>query len=259
MHRLAALVLGGGLTLAWAHPAFAREGGPEPLPVQRPAAPIELVQPEPALPRYDDPTVPVAIDAAIEPDAPPLREVPIDGRGRLAIGGLLVGGGAVALASTVGLAVDGAPSNYWGPMLAGGIVGATVGSVLIVFGHRGLRRYRAWAAGQTESIPPQGFGFVAPAGVLLVGGTILTAGGALGWQDIVLFPKQYALPAPATPVGIGIAAFVVGATLMGIGAVRSSRFTKWRRETSGQTTSLRLTPSFGPIRGGAQLGLAGRF
>lgn len=283
MHRRVALVLGGCLTLAWADPAFARVGGPERSPVQpelapspdealdsepngssdgasESPAPIELVQPETPLPRYDDPNIPVAIDPATNSKPPPpLRHVPMDGRGRLATGGLLVGGGAVALASMVGLMVDGAPSKYWMPMFGGGLAGAVVGSVLIVVGHRGLRRYRAWAAGQTESIPPQGYAFVAPASVLLVGGTFLTIGGVLGWQDIMQLPKQYALPAPATPFGIGIAAFVAGATLMGIGAARSGQFTKWRRATSGPTASLRLTPSFGPIRGGAQLGLAGRF
>jgi hypothetical protein len=230
MLPLVALVLGGCLALA---------GG----------------EPEAALPRYDDPSLPVVT----KPGPPPLRHVPVDGRGRLATGGLLAGGGAVALASTIGLAADGAPPKYWAPMLAGGIAGATVGGLLIGFGHRGLRRYRAWAAGQTESIPPQGFGFVAPAGVLLVGGTFLSIGGAAGWVDIMQFPKRYALPAPATPMGVGIAAFAVGATLMGVGAARSSRFTKWRRDTSRPTATLRLTPSFGPIRGGAQLGLAGRF
>jgi hypothetical protein len=244
MHRLVALVLGGCLTLAWA-PAFAGEGGPEP---------------EPALPRYDDPSIPVPIEAAIESKAPPLRPIPWDGRGRLATGGLLVGGGAVALASTVGLAADGAPFKYWGPMFAGGFVGAAVGSVLIVLGHRSLRRYRTWEAGQTESIPAQGYGFAAPAAVLLVGGTFLTLGGGLGWADIMQFRKQYALPAPATPFVIGIAAFVTGATLMGIGSVRSNHFTKWRRATSGWwNAGSSLTPSFGPMRGGAQLGLAGRF
>lgn len=289
MHRLVALVLGGCLTLAWADPAFARIGGPERPPVQQPSvrvepelapspdptldpepnersdgasespAPIELVQPETPLPRYDDPNIPVAIDPATNSKPPPLRHVPMDGRGRLATGGLLVGGGAVALASMVGLMVDGAPSKYWMPMFAGGFAGSVVGGVLIVFGHRGLRRYRVWAGGQTESIPPQGYGFLAPGSVLLVGGTYLTIGGALGWQDIMQFRKEYALPAPATPFGIGIAAFVAGATLLGIGAARSRQFTKWRRATSGPTASLRLTPSFGPLRGGAQLGLAGRF
>jgi hypothetical protein len=239
MHRLVALVLAGGLPLAWAGPAFAREGGPEPLPVQ----------PERALPRYDDPNLPVAIDPVIDPKKPPLRKVPVDGRGRLAAGGLLVGGGAVALGSTIGLAVDGAPSKYWLPMLAGGLAGSTVGTVLIVWGHRGLRRYRVWAAGQTESIPPQGYGFVAPAGILLVGGTFLTIGGTLGWADIMRFPKQYRLPAPATPMGVGIAAFATGVTLFVIGATRSHRFNKW----------LRLAPNFVPIRGGAYFGLTGRF
>lgn len=249
MLRLVALALGGCLTFAWACPVFAHDSGPEPDKT-----------PEATLPRYDDPSLPAAIDAAIEPETPPLRRVPMDGRGRLATGGLLVGGGAVALASTIGLAVDGAPAKYWGPMLAGGMAGAAVGSVLIVFGHRGLRRYRAWEASQTESIPPQGFGFVAPASVLLVGGVWLTTIGAMGWVDIMQFPKQYALPAPATPLGVGIAAFVVGATMMGIGATRSRRFTKWRRDTSEWwTAGMRLTPRFGPIRGGAQFGIAGWF
>jgi hypothetical protein len=144
-------------------------------------------------------------------------------------------------------------------MLAGGIAGAAVGSLVLAFGHRSFRRYRQWEAGQTESIPPQGLGFVAPAGVLLTGGTLLTIGGVMGWIDITTFHKQYALPAPATPFGVGIAAVVVGATLMGIGATRSARFNRWRRDTSERAARLQLTPSFGPIRRGAQFGISGRF
>ncbi|KIG13229.1 hypothetical protein DB30_00452 [Enhygromyxa salina] len=259
-----------------------------------PAPPPERVQPEAALPRFDDPTIPVAIDPidpidpiGLEPEPPPLRAIPFDGRGRLAIGGLLVGAGAATVASSIALEVDGAPPKYWAPMMAAGIGGTIVGSVLIVVGRRKLRSYREWESslprvnqsrkvsangrealaraensGQTESIPRQGLGLVAPACVLMIGGTILAVGGATLWQSQefgVQFPWDYSLPAPEAALGIGIGSFVVGATLMGIGATRSKRFTTWRQDTSNPTARLHLTPIFGPIRGGAQLGLFSRF
>lgn len=253
------------LLFAGSSRAHAGEPEPEPPPIQQPA-PASIVDPEAppsaevepasdALPGYDHP---LAV-----PADPPLREVPPDGRGLLASGSLLLTAGVAFLISGSLLSVDGDTKILtFAPILGVGIFAPIAGSLLLGIGAHRHRAYRSWKADQTEPIPPQGTGLVAPGAVFLVAGTATTVLAGVLSVDTLGPP-----PGAAPMVGIGLTSMAVGATLMGIGAHRHKRFGAWRSETSG-LARVQLAPTFVFMpgrssrsrgRGAMQLGLSGRF
>jgi hypothetical protein len=178
MRRAARILAFVMLALGWAEPAWA--GDPERPSVQRPSA-IELAvepsveplppAPEVGLPSYADPIVADPIPVA--------REVPRDGRGRLAMGTIAMVGGATVFAGTIALAVEGYEPDVWGPTLVLGGLATVTGGLLIHGGRRRLHAYREWEAAQSDVVPRQGHGLVASGGALLIAGAAAGMSGTI--------------------------------------------------------------------------------
>ena len=210
------------------------------------------------LPSYKSPVRSTSLG---QPEAEPQRdtaepgvEVPQPGRGSVAVGALLLGGGALTMLSAPKLAAANYTVDLWGPVLTLGGLSMASGALFLGLGLRRQKRYQAWLTTQTERPPPRGYGLAASGGVLIVGGgivatlgTVGTMVGTLGWQDPSV---GYAA------IAVGASALVTGAVLTTLGVRRNQHFNTWRLR---ERHPVEIAPIVSPILGGAQLGLSGRF
>jgi hypothetical protein len=209
------------------------------------------------LPRYEE--VPPAVegegdgsgygfDEGFEP-APP------SGHGRLAVGGILLGGGAALTVISATMIVRDTDILAWipGAVLGAGALTAGLGVTLTGVGYR--RRYRRWAEGYggRKALPPPGTGLIAGGITCLAAGGfgMLIGGVSLTLQDEDDPPYgQVMLPLAATSVVTGIALVIPGAK-------RKGAYRKW--------DETRLAPTLGVLPGvrrrpaGVSVGLAGQF
>jgi hypothetical protein len=235
--RISTTLLAGCLTVAASSPALAAEPSSDQ-----------------ALPRYDDPV--------FTPIDPPKPQVPNDGRGLLAAGGIVGIGGTVSLISGIVLITTGdssTQSDFW-PLLVVGAVGTTAGSLLLGWGVPRHREYRKWEAQQTDAIPRQGLGLMGAGTALMVGGMAGTLISASIWSaqndplKIYLDPNPRRLAGAKVGVGLGATSIALGAALLATGAVGLKRFGAWRR-----ARSVHLTPTLMPTRHALHVGLVGHF
>ena len=242
--RVGAALLGGALVMGWALPASANE--PAPAPAVEPSS-------EGALPSYAD--VVVAEPHTWDEVAATPRPVPRDGRGRLVIGSAVLVGGAAMFAGSVALAVEGHEVSMWASTIVTGTGAAITGSLLLVGGSRRLRAYREWESARPDVVPRQGHGLIGSGAVLMVLGVAGGMFGTIGWAASRVGYQEDERPlSPLFPamLGVGIGSLAVGSTLTILGVKQHDRFEAWR---SGP----QLLPGISPLRGGAQIGLSGRF
>ena len=215
-----------------------------------------------ALPSYDAAPVLEASKPGPKPDTDtPSSSVPESGNGALASGGVLVGGGgAMIISSIVLLGVEPRSSGLWTASLVVGGLGASAGTVLLIFGRSRRRRYREWAAAESDSAPARGNGMTASGALLLSAGAFSSVLGTVGLVlDSVGFGATGPSPLSISALSLGLGSTVVGAGLVIGGARQGKRFRAWRSEVGGGLARLQLSPSAGLLAGGAQLGLSGRF
>ena len=211
----------------------------EPSPEGLPAYDAEL-------PTYDvAPTQPPLDDGG----KPALRYAPKDGRGLISLGGIMAGGGTVLTAASIGLLAANEDVPVW---IAGSVLGGLAlagGIAMLVGGKKRLKSYQTWEADLGEPVPRQGSGLrAAGMGCLIGGGFGAVMGGiSLALQDDEDPPYGEVL------LGLGLSSGVAGIVMVAIGIRRENQFKKWRR---GETT---LVPTVGGLRGGASVGVAGRF
>lgn len=224
---------------------------PEPEPASLPSYDAEL-------PSYDE----APIDPLADPDlgfvAPPEPEpeqIPRSGYGRVAVGSILLGGGAVLTGISAGMIVADIDALAWIP---GAVVGAgaiTAGALSILTGKLRQKKYRAWAEpyGGERAVPRSGAGLTA-AGLtcVIAGGAGLTIGGlSLTVQD------TDDLPYGEVMMSLAAVSLVTGATLMAYGGKRKKEFQRWRMHSV--TPSFSLLPGSSQRLAGISLGLIGRF
>ncbi|MCA9682752.1 MAG: hypothetical protein KC457_11185 [Myxococcales bacterium] len=223
-----------------------------PAPSEGTGYPVAEVAPE-GLPAYDAelPTYDVAPTQPPLDDGgkPALRYAPKDGRGLISLGGIMAGGGTVLTAASIGLLAANEDVPVW---IAGSVLGGLAlagGIAMLVGGKKRLKSYQTWEADLGEPVPRQGSGLrAAGMGCLIGGGFGAVMGGiSLALQDDEDPPYGEVL------LGLGLSSGVAGIVMVAIGIRRENQFKKWRR---GETT---LVPTVGGLRGGASVGVAGRF
>ena len=238
--RISTTLLAGCLTFAASSPSLAAEP--------------ESETSDEALPRYDDP-IPTTID-------PPEQQVPNDGRGLLAAGGIVAIGGVASLVSGIVLITNGdsnTRSDFW-PLLVVGGVGTTAGGLLLGWGVPRHRAYRKWEAQQTDAVPRQGLGLLGAGTALMVSGMAGTVISGSIWaaqndfERVYLDPNPRRLAGAQVGVGLGLSTIAVGTALLATGVVRLKRFSAWRR-----ARGVSVMPTLMPTRTGLHVGLVGRF
>ncbi|PRQ01115.1 hypothetical protein [Enhygromyxa salina] len=228
------------------------------VPVQQPAPPPE----QPRLPSYDA-ELPTYADTPLDPFEPveslepvlPHRPLP-DGRGRVAVGAILSGGGLVLTGVSIGMIAIDEDIAVWipGAVIGGAAIIAGLSAALV--GRQRRDKYREWTTphGGPDVVPKSGIGLVASGVTCMVAGTVgVIAGGiSLPIQGNGDMPYgQVLLPVSA-------ASIVTGAGLLGGGLKRHRKFETWNAQRS-------LTPVVAPLGGlgrqpsGASFGVAGRF
>jgi hypothetical protein len=270
--------LSGMAAPAWAAPPLERLGpasegepisSPEPVAVQEPAptpepvpVPVPAQEPEPQLPAYDAPLptydAPIAPDVS-SPDLPsePQSDPPT-GRGRTALGSILLGGGAALTgvsSAMIGIDTD---RGVWIPGVVIGSAALITGVTLVVTGHLRQKRYRVWAGAHADApVPRNGDGLLVGGMTCLVAGTM---GVAIGGSSMVVFQSSDDPPYGQVLVPLGLASVVTGVGLLVGAGNRRTQFKKWK--AGSVAPSLSLLPgtrqSNGGI-GGLSLGFAGRF
>lgn len=232
--------------------ASAREPSEPPSPHARPDSG--------ALPAYDSPaesTVPTVptVDGG-GADGAARASIPRDGRGSLAVGGMLLGGGVASLtASSLQLARGAEDAGVWGAGIGVGVVAAAAGTIVVIIGARDAGRYRDWARAQAEVVPRRGAGLRAAGVTATVGGGLaLTLGiTAMSVQD------PDGPPYGQGALGLGSIAAATGIGLLVGGSIRGRQFERYRLGRLEDGARLRLSPSFGLLPGGGQLGVRGTF
>jgi hypothetical protein len=224
----------------------------EPAPEPEPPAPE---QPDTqALPSYDA-SIPAYADDTPEPFIIPPRTPP-DGHGRIAVGGIMWGGG-IALVGVSGIMI------MIDEDLAAWIPGAVIGSAAIIggigsviAGHQRRKQYSEWASehGGGGKIPASGIGLVASGITCVAAGTF---GVIVGGVSLGVFQGNGDLPYGQVLLPLAAVSVVTGAGLLGAGVARQRKYKRW----DGQRT---LTPVVAPMGDqgratGASFGVAGRF
>lgn len=218
---------------------------PEPAPAE-PAA-EELPAYDAALPTYDVAPPAQPID---EGGKPQLRYAPKDGRGLISLGGVLTGGGTVLTAVSIGLIAANEDVPVW---IAGSVIGGLAiagGVAMLVGGKKRLKSYQTWEADLGEPVPRQGSGLRAAGMISMIGGGF---GAAMGGVSLLLQDDEDP-PYGQVLLGLGLSSGVAGIVMVSLGVRREREFKSWRR---GESTT--LVPTVGGLRGGATIGVAGRF
>lgn len=231
-------------------PALAPEPPPEPAPPEEPPLPA-WDQP---LPSYDQ--APIAPDVpfdgtAIEDEEPP------SGRGRQAVGAILVSGGVVLTATAATLVALDQDQPVWIPGVVIGSSAAITGAILLATGTIRRAEHKAWAARQADGpVPPRGQGMAAAGITCIVAGSMGTIIGAV---SLTSFQDADALPYGEVLVPLGTASVVTGVGLLIGSGVRSKKHQTWESGRVAPTLSLLPGARSGPSIGGLSLGVAARF
>lgn len=200
------------------------------------------------LPSYAEAPVQAPLDDADIPAPPATVETPPSGRGRFAVGSIMLVGGATLAGVSAGLLAQNIDLAAWVP---GAIIGAgsvIAGSLLMTDGAVKRGGYREWLAhnGGEQASPATGDGLFASGILCMSAGTFgaLMGGISLTLQDADDPPYGEVL----LPVGIVSAA--AGVALVSVGTKRRRAYRAWQ----GQ-----LVPSLAVRTRGLSVGLAGRF
>jgi hypothetical protein len=236
----------------------APEPAPEPQPQPQPS-PIQPAEPEPepeasGLPSYDS-DIPSYAEAPPEPVVP--ARAPLEGRGRIAVGSVVLGGGVVLLGvSSAMISID-EDLAAWipGAVVSAAAIAAGIG--LVITGHQRKQKYRKWADAQggSRAIPKSGIGLVASGITCIAAGSI---GVIMGGVSLGILEGVNDMPYGIVLMPIGGVSMATGIGLLAAGAVRHRKYTQWNTERG-------LTPVVAPIGGlgrgltGASFGIAGRF
>lgn len=285
VYALLALSLATSPVSAWAAPASepdsvqpTTEDASTPLeppaPVLEPPAPtLEPPSPEPEPEPEPEPVE----DFAVPPPGPPPSAdelegelarpsfpdpgvAPDDGMSMLVLSGTTLGLTAAGFGAAIALGLrDEVPLGY---LLPSTLV-PTVG--LLAFAGGGLylgvdrrRKYRAWEAGYRVVGLPQGKGLRIGASFALLGALAMIPSGAYALSE-----GQVELGAPL--LSLGLAAAIATPTMFIVSAQRRRRYARtggWIRPELPPRPSeagLRLSPRLSWLRGGATIGVAGRF
>jgi hypothetical protein len=239
---------------AWAAPP-PEPVTPEPVtpePVTPPAQP-----PEPQLPAYDQPLpsydeLPIAPEVSF--DGVPLEvENPPTGRGHLAVGSILLGGGLALTGVSATLIILDTDLAAWIPGALIGASAAVIGAVFVATGDLRRQAHRNWAAAHAHApVPPRGDGLVAGGLTCIIAGTM---GTMIGGVSLVAFQDVDDPPYGQVLVPLGLVSVVTGVGLLAAGGVRRKQYDRW----PGVVPSLSLLPSSRQSLGGLSLGFAGRF
>jgi hypothetical protein len=239
---------------------------PQPAPVPAPAPELEpegaYDQPpayDQPLPSYDElPIAPTVTFDGLPIDAEP--EDPPTGRGRTAVGSILLGGG-VALMSVSGTMFSrGTDPALW---LSGALIGSgsiAAGVTLVLAGHVRHKRYRSWASAHADApVPPRGDGLLAGGLTCMIAGSM---GTIIGGVSVIAFQDEDDPPYGQVLVPLGLVSVVTGVGLLVGAGMRRKQFDRW--EAGRVVPSISLLPGTrAPGRaqsiGGLSLGVAGRF
>lgn len=224
---------------------------PEPEPVSEPQLPAD----DQALPSYDE--APIAHDVSF--DGVQIMQLELEhpptGRGRTALGAILIGGGATLTgvsATMIGFDTD---LSAWIPGAVIGSAALITGVTLVVTGQRRQKRYRAWADAHADApVPARGDGLLAGGVTCMIAGTM---GTIIGGVSIIAFQAEDDPPYGQVMVPIGLASVITGVGLLASGAKRRKQFDRW--EAALVVPSLSLLPGTRQSIGGLSLGFAGRF
>jgi hypothetical protein len=243
--------------------AVAPEAVAPPIPT---AEPVPAQPPEPQLPAYDQP-LPSYDELPIAPEVPfddasfdgvPVEVEDVDpptGRGRLAVGSILFGGGVVLTSVSTALIIQDIDWAAWIPGAVIGASAAVLGAVFVATGDLRRRTHRDWASAHAHApIPPRGDGLVAGGLTCLIAGSM---GTIIGGVSIVAFQADDDPPYGQVLIPIGLVSVVTGVGLLAAGSVRRKQFDRW--ETANVVPSLSLLPGNRQSFGGISLGFAGRF
>lgn len=240
------------------HSEVVPESTPEPVPEPTPE-PAPTAQPEPQLPAADAP-LPSYDELPIGPEAsfdglPIESEDPPTGRGRTALGSMLLGGGAVLMGvSAIMLDLE-TDSAVWLPGTLIGSAAVVTGVILVVTGQLRHQKYRAWAKTHASApVPPRGDGLLAGGLTCMIAGSM---GTIIGGVSLVAFQDEDDPPYGQVLVPLGLVSVVTGVGLLAVGGKRRKQFDRWQAGTV--VPSLALLPGTRASIGGLSLGLAGRF
>ena len=126
---------------------------------------------------------------------------PPTGRGRQAVGGILVGGGVTLIGVSAAMIAIDEDIAVWIPGMVLGTAATLAGAASLVGGKKRRDRYEAWVADQGGDAPPQGVGMIAGGLTCIGAGTLgmIFGGFSLALQDGGDLPYgQVLLPLGAT-------------------------------------------------------------
>jgi hypothetical protein len=232
------------------------EPEPEPLPsATQPAEPEPEPEPEVSgLPSYDS-GIPTYAEAPPEPVVP--TRAPLNGRGRIAVGSIVLGGGVVLVGvSSAMISID-EDLAAWIPGAVVGAAAIAAGIGLVITGRQRTKKYSEWADshGGVRAIPKSGMGLVASGITCIAAGSI---GLIMGGVSLGIFEGGDDMPYGAVLMPIGGVSVATGIGLLSGGAARHRKYTQWDVQRG-------LTPVVAPLGGlgrgptGASFGIAGRF
>ena len=237
------------LPAAESAPAPAPEPEPEPEPESQSGLPSYA-----AIPEYQEaPPPPPEYVEYVEDVEPNLR--PPTGRGRQAVGGILLGGGITLIGiSATMIAID-EDVAVWIPGTVLGFGAAIGGAASLIGGHVRHQRYQQWMSENGgEGAPPAGVGMIASGVTCMSAGTFGMLVGGLS----LLLQGEGDLPYGQVMVPLGATSVATGLGLTIAGARRNKRFNRWD-EGQAPTPSVSLLRGRGRNVGGAVVGLSGRF
>jgi hypothetical protein len=199
-----------------------------------------------ALPTWD--TAEPAVEQVYEEEyeyAPPLREVPRDGKGAMVFGSFLAVGGLAATSLGVAALADGWAG--WGVSgISFGVPVAGVGIGVTALGVKRHRAYRKWESSTDLRPPPSGRGLLGAGFGTMFGGTSLLV--VAGMSTLMFWQRHWWEPTGYIVGGLSV---VTSIGLLIAGSARNGRFNTWKKGAPLPTASI------GPH--GFTVGVAGRF
>jgi hypothetical protein len=230
---------------------------PEPLPPEPPPVEEPLPTWDAPLPGYDEvPVSDVAFDGVpLEPE----DGEPPSGRGRMAVGSILLGGGAVLTGTSIAMIILDTDRPVWIPGVVLGGSAVVTGAILVATGSFRRDEHKSWAAEQTDGpVPPRGKGMLAAGVTCMLAGSV---GTIIGSISLAALQDDDALPYGQVMIPLGVVSFVTGVGLVVGGSVLGKKHERW--QAGRVTPSISLLPGARSDRlasvGGVSFGVAGRF
>jgi hypothetical protein len=220
------------------------------------AAPPSEPTPEPgSLPSYDE--APIAPDVSF--DGVPLEldaeDPPPTGRGRTAVGAILLTGGVVLTSVSTAFIIQETDVPAWIPGAVLGGTAVVLGAIFVATGDIRHRAHRDWAKTTIDApVPPRGDGLLAGGLTCMIAGTM---GTIIGGVSLTAFQAEGDPPYGQVMVPLGLVSIVTGVGLLAAGGVRRKHYDRW--DAGRIAPSLSLLPGHRQQIGGLSFGLAGRF